>query len=128
MRKTFWGPVAVALAGVVSLTGAAAAHSYSASTASTIDYEDGTGVFSGRVGATQSECVAKRRVRLEKHLSSGFEVVGRTRTDGDGRWTIEKPKADGTYSVVIRRRIGTSDGHDHSCRRGRSAPVTVEGE
>lgn len=125
MRKTFWGPAAVALAAIVSLTGAAAAHDYSATTASTIDYQEDEGAFGGRVGSTHPECEAKRRVRLRKHLSSGFEVVGRTRTDGDGRWSIEKPKADGTYSVVVRRRIETSNEHDHSCRRGGSAATTV---
>jgi hypothetical protein len=124
MRRAIIGVPAVVIAVGSALGGVAAAHSFSASTASLIGYEDGS--FAGRVGSTHSECVGRRRVRLEKHTDAGLKVVGRTRSDEDGHWTIHKPKAKGTYWVVVRRRIETTNEHDHTCRRGGSATVTVE--
>ena len=126
-RKSVSGTLLAALVAAGSLAGGAAAHDFTTGSATLIGYDDEKGDFFGRVGAAEHECVAGRRVKIRKHTSSGFEVVGRTRSNAKGRWRLARPKANGTYDAVVTPKTTTTAGHDHNCLRGGSGSVTVDG-
>lgn len=120
----------VLIAGVVcSLAVAAAAafaHAYSAPSTTTLRYDEDDGRFRGRVDSPRRPCENRRKIRLVKHTSSGKEVVGRTRSNSRGRWSIEQGNANGAYTAVVVRRERTPVGHVHACQRGTSGTVTVD--
>ncbi|HEV2757345.1 MAG TPA: hypothetical protein VG318_16390 [Actinomycetota bacterium] len=125
-RRTVAGAVVAAAVTVGSLTSGAVAHDYTGWSATLIGYDSDKGRFFGRVGSTVENCAIDRRVKVRKHTSAGFKVVGRTRSNAEGRWRLSKPNAKGTYSAVVVKRSTTSSEHEHDCRRGGSASVTVD--
>lgn len=125
-RRTMTGALLAAAVAAGSLTGGAAAHDYVGWSATPIGYDSDKGRFSGRVGSNVSDCEIDRRVKVRKHTSAGFKVVGRTRSNAKGRWRLSKPNAAGEFSAVIVARSETTSGHEHECPRGGSGSVTVE--
>ena len=117
--------VAVAAVGAL-LPGAVWAHSYNSPSGATINHDQDEGGFWGHVVSPQEDCRKGRRIRLEKITQNDLEVVGRTRSNGDGEWGISLPEADGTYWAVVRKRRDTSPEHDHRCRMARSQAITVQ--
>jgi hypothetical protein len=101
-------------------------HAYSAPTATSLRYDEDSGRFKGRVESPRRQCEHGRTVKLLKHTGSGKEVVGETRSNTEGRWSIEEPTANGVYSARIVRRERTPVGHVHACQRGASGTVTVD--
>ena len=104
---------------------AAVAHQYSAPTTTSFRYDEDDGAFKGRVDSPRDPCIAQRKVKLVRHTDSEREVVGKTRSNSRGRWSIDQPNAAGTYNAVVVRRFSAPTGHVHQCQRGASQPVTV---
>ncbi|MFN2587011.1 MAG: hypothetical protein ABR613_02675 [Actinomycetota bacterium] len=128
MRRSSRTLPIVWLAASVGAAGAAAAfaHAYSAPSATTLRYDEDDGRFRGRVDSPRRSCEEQRKVKLVKHTSSGNEVVGRTRSNAKGRWSIEQGNANGAYHAVVVRRNHTPPGHIHQCQRGTSGTITVD--
>jgi hypothetical protein len=115
-----------AVSAVVALAGAALGHAYSAPSTTSLRYDEEDGRFEGRVDSPRRPCVPSRKIKLVEHTADGNEVVGRTRSNAKGRWSIEQPTASGAYSAIVVRRERTPVGHVHACQRGTSGTVTVD--
>ncbi len=128
MRKTLRTLLIAGLACAVAAAAASTvlAHAYSAPSTTTLRYDEDDGRFRGRVESPRRPCRQMRKVKLVKHTSSGREVVGRTRSNNRGRWSIEQGNASGAYHAVVVKRDRTPPGHVHSCQRGTSGTVTVD--
>ena len=124
MRKIISAVVAVAAS--ASLAGAALGHAYSAPSTTSLRYDEDDGLFKGRVESPRRPCVSQRKVKLVEHTPDGNEVVGRTRSNAKGRWSIEHANASGAYSAIVVRRERMPTGHVHACQRGTSGTVTVD--
>ncbi|HEV2757344.1 MAG TPA: hypothetical protein VG318_16385 [Actinomycetota bacterium] len=124
MRKII--PAVLAVAAAASLGGTVLAHAYSAPSTTSLRYDEDGGEFRGRVASPRRSCEDSRKIKLVKHTSSGNDVVGRTRSNSKGRWSIEKENASGAYSAIVVRRDRTPPGHVHACQRGTSGTVTVD--
>lgn len=124
MRKTM-STLLVAVA-VAALAGVAVAHQYAVPTTTTLRYEEDEGRFRGRVSSRRQACEHQRKVKLVRITASGRDVVGSTRTNHSGRWSISEGNANGAYRAVIPRRHETPVGHVHDCQRGTSGTVNVD--
>jgi hypothetical protein len=119
-------PVVAGVWASAALAGAALGHAYSAPSATSFRYDEDDGRFKGRVESPRRPCEGSRKIKLREHTDDGTEVVGRTRSNAEGRWSIEQPTANGVYSAVVVRRERTPTGHVHACQRGASGTVTVD--
>ena len=124
MRK-FTNVLLALFAGLVSVGGVASAHRYAAETSLTSRYDEAGGTFKGRVTSSRLACERNRRVKIVHETPQGSEVVGRSRSDGEGRYTVEVGTANGTYRAVAPQRSRMSKGHNHVCSRGESPAVAV---
>ncbi len=124
MRRSLVALVLAAMA--ASLGGLALAHAYSAPSSTTLRYDEDGGRFRGRVESPRRPCEQQRKVKLVRLTSDGREVVGRTRSNNRGRWSIEEANANGAYRAVVVKRDRTPPGHVHNCQRGTSGTVTVD--
>ena len=117
MRKLM---VVLAMASALSFAAAQSALAGVAGTIS-IGYNHTTENFHGKVGSSNTECVAHRTVKVFKETSSGPQLQGRAMSDDQGAWKIEVMHAHGHYfAVAVNQTImGTS------CARAKSRTVDV---
>jgi len=115
-----------AVALFVSVAGQALADVVFVKTRVTMD-DTGEG-FKGRVIANPDRrfCERGRRVRIFREQPGGDALVGKTRTDRNGRWTFTLPEGEfGDFHARAPRKLRIISGNGIDCRRGRSKAVTI---
>jgi len=97
--------------------------------------------FYGRVRSAQAACQRHRTVRVfdrnptppmrarADHAGTQPELVGKTRSDADGRWivVVDNPGTHTFFARAARRTISRR-GHAHRCRRAVSDDLTVKSD
>ncbi len=97
--------------------GLVAAHEYDGDTVATMGYDSAEDRFFGRVGSMEDACEKRRVVKVQQQDGSEWDTVGRDRSDGEGRWSLDYTDAEGTFRVVVRPRMKVTIEHDHRCDR-----------
>jgi hypothetical protein len=122
--------VAVAAALVIIPT-LAGAHTARYPTSVTIHFQGSASgdSFSGKVKSPRPACVPNRRVKVVSGDHETSELVGATRADANGRWTVDPPGqfvAPGDYHAFVPRKVRSKPGHRHICKAA-TAVTTVGG-
>lgn len=78
----------------------------------------------GKVKSDSPSCIANRKVRLFKVKSGGDKVLGKTRTDAAGKWTIEKTTKSGVYYAKVNQFADESTGL--VCLPAKSKKVAID--
>jgi hypothetical protein len=84
--------------------------------------------FHGSVRASNDACVSDRRVKLYKERrGGGKKLLGKDKTDSDGKWEIDiEPLRSGAYWAIVKRREEGAAGTIYICLRDRSKTVAVD--
>lgn len=92
----------------------------------TIRHAPERSLFAGRVDSHMRWCERNRVVVLRKVAEGPDPVIGRTKTDSEGRWRIEAAPRSGRFYAMARSkdRYYGIDGHD-ICYRARSRALEV---
>ena len=114
------GALTVVIAAVLTVFAAQAAWAAVPSTIS-IGYNHTSETFHGKVGSSNTECVAHRTVKVFKQTPNGPQLQGRTMSDDHGAWKIEVMHASGHYFAVAAMQtvMGTA------CAKAKSRTVDV---
>jgi len=78
----------------------------------------------GKVKSDSPDCIANRKVRLFKEKSGEDKVLGKARTDMDGKWTIEKTPKSGVYYAKVNQYANESTGL--VCLPAKSKKVAID--
>ncbi len=78
----------------------------------------------GKVKSDSPDCVYNRKIRLFKQKQGGDKVLGKTRTDMDGKWTIEKTPKSGVYYAKVNQYANESTGL--VCLPAKSKKVAID--
>jgi hypothetical protein len=112
--------VVTAIASALTFAATQAAFASVAGTV-TIGYNTTTESFHGKVGSSNTECVAHRTVKVFKQTANGPQLQGRTMSNDHGGWRIEVMHAHGHYyAVAVKQTIMST-----SCARAKSRTVDV---
>jgi len=68
---------------------------------SKIRLKDSFPAFHGKVKSDSSQCIFDRKIRLFKVKSGEDKVLGKTRTDAEGRWEILMEPKSGVYYAKV---------------------------
>jgi len=83
--------------------------------------------FHGHVSSESPACEPRRRVKLFKQRPGTDKLLGKDRTDHEGRWKIEvEPLKSGAYYAKVTRRAEGAAGTTFVCKRDRSKTVVVD--
>lgn len=103
---------------------AVGAHEFEAGSEVSIRY--GGGAFKGSVSSGRARCERGRRVILMKRRSDRpAKKVGSDRTNGNGKYRIDKDSPNGRYFVKVARKLSTPYGHRHDCDGTRSETIRI---
>lgn len=78
----------------------------------------------GKVKSDSPSCIANRKVRLFKVKPGEDKVLGKTRTDSEGKWTILKTPKSGVYYAKVNQYADESTGL--SCLPAKSKKVAID--
>lgn len=108
---------AVIAAGLIAAAGSSA-HTEGYKSTITIEHEDGTAKYKGRVISELASCEKDRTVKL---YTSEDVVIADTTTNNKGRWKHEF--SGERYYARVTKRVDGSGQHEHVCKPDKS-PTT----
>jgi hypothetical protein len=93
----------------------------------TIRWNEERTLFKGRLTSDNPECIALRLVRVFKvRRGEKDKVVGVDLTNANGRWRVDKKRANGRYYARARASdIGGYYGAGDTCGKARSGTIEV---
>ncbi len=86
----------------------------------TIEYVEGH--FVGKVSSDTGECEVARTVKIFKRTADGKSLVGKDKTDSDGRYDVDLMTAEGRHFARAGR---TEPMADAVCVTGRSPTIRI---
>jgi hypothetical protein len=117
-----------AVVAVLVLAGAAAAHVVKYETDGVdIQFDAGSTTFSGKVSAGKAACRSNRRVEVLSDAPGVDFVVGSTRTNSVGEWTINAVDLAPSeyYADADRKTLKLTVDHRHVCTAVRSQSIAA---
>jgi hypothetical protein len=112
------------------VTGLAALAAAIPAAAQTVEYEskirlkNAAPAFHGKVKSDSSMCVSNRKVRLFKaKRGEDDKLLGKTRTDAEGRWEILKTPKSGVYYAKVNQLVVEGS---YSCLPDKSKKVVID--
>jgi hypothetical protein len=117
-----------ALASLLVLAAAAGAHVVKYKTDGVdIQYDAGSTTFSGKVSAGKAACRSNRKVEVLSDAPGVDTVVGSTRTNSAGEWTVNAVNLAPTeyYADADRKTIKLTVDHRHICTAVRSQSIAA---
>jgi hypothetical protein len=117
-----------ALAALFLMAGAATAHVVKYKTDGVnIEYDAGSTTFSGKVSAGKHACQANRRVEVLSDAPGVDAVVGSTRTNSAGDWTVNAVNLSSSeyYADAGRKTLKLTVDHRHVCTAVRSQSISA---
>lgn len=119
-RGTRLGAALVAAAAVSAATPALAGTTYP----SKLTLANSFPAFHGKVKSEGGGiCIEERRVWLYSQSAGSDELLGRTRSNGSGKWKIAMDPSSGVFYAKVKRRGGASLGI--KCKGDTSNPVVI---
>lgn len=120
--------LALIVVGLLATEGAlvtvALAHVKAFGSGISIDHQDGN--FFGAVSSKRKKCKRRRQVIVRKSRPQKSDIViGSTRTNATGGWSVSRGSRTGDFYAVVKRRTTASYGHSHKCRRAISKHIKV---
>ena len=92
---------------------------------STIKLYNSAPAFHGRVNSEGgSFCVQNRKVKMFKQRNGPDRLLGKDRTNPEGRWRINFPPPSGTYYAKVKQLSSAS--LDVTCRRDKSNVIVID--
>jgi hypothetical protein len=92
---------------------------------STIKLYNSAPAFHGRVNSEGGEfCVTNRRVKMMKQRNGPDRLLGKDRTNSEGRWKVHFPPPSGVYYAKVKRLSSASLGVN--CQRDKSNVITID--
>ena len=122
MTRTKRGVTAAALATVVALCAAAPAGA-ATKYGSKVTLANSFPAFHGKVKSKSDACVAERKVRLFSERTGRDALLGKTRTNARGRWTIRMEPSSGVFYARVTRAKASGDA---VCKGDVSRPVVID--
>ena len=115
----------VAVGAMAALMAAPAvdAHTFTGSTSTTIGYA--RGAFRGRISSNVASCKIGRTVRLYKVKKGPDRLLGKTKSNRRGKWSIARAKRRGRYYAKVAGRQAGTYGHNHRCAAATSATLRI---
>jgi len=116
------------LAALLVLAAAAGAHVVKYKTDGVdINYDGGSTTFSGKVSAGKAACRSNRKVEVLSDAPGVDTVVGSTRTNSAGEWTVNAVNLAPTeyYANADRKTIKLTVDHRHICTAVRSQSIAA---
>jgi len=95
------GALALGLTGVVAIGAVAPAGAQDMPFESKIRLKNGFPAFHGKVKSDSADCIANRKVRLFKVKPGEDKLLGKDRTDVEGRWEILRTPKSGIYYAKV---------------------------
>jgi len=80
--------------------------------------------FHGKVKSDVELCVEDRRVIMYSEMPGEDDVLGKTRTDGEGGWKVKVEPTSGVFYAKVRK--GGSASLGIVCRKAVSKPVVID--
>jgi hypothetical protein len=117
-----------ALVALLAVAGVAAAHVVKYKTNGVdIQYNAESTTFSGKVSANKAACRGKRRVEVLSDAPGVDVVVGSTRTNSAGEWTVNAvdPAPSEYYADADRKTLKLTVDHRHVCTAVRSQSISA---
>jgi hypothetical protein len=117
-----------ALAALLVLAAAASAHVVKYRTDGVdIQYDAASTTFSGKVSAGKAACRSNRKVEVLSDAPGVDTVVGSTRTNSAGEWTISAANLAPTeyYADADRKTLKLTVDHRHVCTAVRSQSIAA---
>jgi hypothetical protein len=125
----FWKLAGIAaLAALLVLAAAATAHVVKYKTDGVdIQYDAGSTTFSGEVSAGKAACRSNRKVEVLSDAPGVDTVVGSTRTNSAGEWTINAVGLASSeyYADADRKTLKLTVDHRHVCTAVRSHSIAA---
>jgi hypothetical protein len=125
----FWKLAGIAaLAALLVLAAAATAHVVKYKTDGVdIQYDAGSTTFSGEVSAGKAACRSNRKVEVLSDAPGVDTVVGSTRTNSAGEWTINAVgfASSEYYADADRKTLKLTVDHRHVCTAVRSHSIAA---
>jgi hypothetical protein len=125
----FWKLAGIAaLAALLVLAAAATAHVVKYETDGIdIQYDAGSTTFSGEVSAGKAACRSNRKVEVLSDAPGVDTVVGSTRTNSAGEWTINAVGLASSeyYADADRKTLKLTVDHRHVCTAVRSHSIAA---
>jgi hypothetical protein len=125
----FWKLAGIAaLAALLVLAAAATAHVVKYKTDGVdIHYDAGSTTFSGEVSAGKAACRSNRKVEVLSDAPGVDTVVGSTRTNSAGEWTINAVgfASSEYYADADRKTLKLTVDHRHVCTAVRSHSIAA---
>jgi hypothetical protein len=83
--------------------------------------------FHGKVKSSNQACEIHRTVKLYKQRNGADKLLGKDKTNHDGKWEIElEPLKSGAYYAKVKRRSEGTAGTIFVCRRDKSKTIAVD--
>ena len=117
-----------ALAALVVLAGVATAHVVKYPTGGVdIQYNAGSTTFSGKVSANKASCRKNRRVEVLSDAPGVDVVVGSSRTNSAGEWSVNAVNLEPSqyYADADRKTLKLTVDHRHICTAVRSQSIAA---
>lgn len=73
--------------------------------------------FHGHVSSPKHACEVQRTVKVFNKKAGPDGLFGKTKTDGDGKWSIDGSTANGNFYAKVTRRKEGAAGTTFVCRR-----------
>ena len=125
MRNRSWrtGLTALGIGLLVALAAAVPASAQDMTYDSKIRLKNAAPAFHGKVKSESTLCVPNRKVRLFKaKRGEDDKLLGKTRTDSEGRWEILKTPKSGVYYAKVNQFESTS----YNCLADKSKKVVID--
>ncbi len=115
--------LAIGLAGALALAAAMPAAAQDMTYESKIRLKNAAPAFHGKVKSESTLCVPNRKVRLFKaKRGEDDKLLGKTRTDSEGRWEILKTPKSGVYYAKVNQYESTT----YDCLPDKSKKVVID--
>ena len=123
-RTALWrGALAIGLGGAVALASVVPAQAQDMTYDSKIRLKNAAPAFHGKVKSESTMCVPNRKVRLFKaKRGADDKLLGKTRTDSEGRWEILKTPKSGVYYAKVNQFESTT----YNCLPDKSKKVVID--
>jgi len=102
------GALALGLTGVLAVGAVAPAGAQDMPFESKIRLKNGFPAFHGKVKSDGAECISNRKVRLFKVKPGQDKLLGKDRTDVEGRWEVLKTPKGGVYYAKVNQVVEQS--------------------
>ena len=124
-KRTLWrSGLALIAASGAALAVAVPANAQTVEYESKIRLKNAAPAFHGKVKSDSSMCVSNRKVRLFKaQRGKDDKLLGKTRTDFEGRWEILKTPKSGVYYAKVNQLVVEGS---YSCLADKSKKVVID--